>query len=49
MMLKGERLKLLGEKSAVYMCPLDEKKQITEDESAWIKCTAVTHNSLSNR
>ncbi len=45
--LTGERLKLSGEESAVYLCPLNEKNDIKEDESTWIKCSNLTCNTLS--
>ena len=43
--LKGKRLKLGPEDSALYLAPADEKGDVLDDESGWIDCTSlVRHN-----
>ena len=42
--LSGERLKIAGEGSGLYLCPLTSKEAPVEDESKWISCSVITKN-----
>ena len=46
--IKGERLKIGGEKGGVFLCPLNENKEPVQDESSWIPCTVITWNTAKN-
>ena len=47
-LITGKRLKLGGDGSGIFLCPLDEKQQPAADESRWIPCTAVTQNTKTH-
>ncbi len=47
-LLSGSRLKLGGDLSGIFLCPLDDQKQPVADESRWIACTVVTRNTMNH-
>lgn len=46
--IKGERLKIGGEKGGIFLCPLNENKEPVQDESVWIPCPIITWNTAKN-
>ncbi len=43
--LKGKKLKIAGENSGLYICPLDAMENPVADESTWIKCEKLAKNT----
>ena len=43
--LKGNKLKIAGENSGLYICPLDDMENPVTDESSWIKCENLGKNT----
>lgn len=46
--LEGERLKVFGSDSAVFLCPLDSRNLPVEDTEQWILCKKITRNAPKN-
>lgn len=46
-LIEGNRIKIGGDKSGVFLCPLDENQDIVKDESLWISCPRLIKNTNS--
>ena len=44
-LLTGSRLKVRGEGSGIFLCPLDERQQPTADETQWLPCPIITRST----
>lgn len=47
-LIEGQRLKIAGEKSGIFLCPTDENGKINEDESTFLHCPVITKNTTKN-
>ena len=47
--LEGKRLKLGSEDSGLYLAPVDEKGDCTDEESAWIDCTDLVRQNTPKK
>lgn len=43
-LFSGERLKVEGEDSGIFLCPVDENENLVPNEDEWLKCEIVTRN-----
>lgn len=46
-LVEGNRIKLGGEASGVFLCPINENQDIVKDESLWISCPRIIKNTIS--
>ncbi|MBQ0050669.1 MAG: DUF4469 domain-containing protein [Treponema sp.] len=44
-LLEGTRLKVSGEGSGIFLCPLDEDGNIINDKDTWCECSVITRNT----
>ncbi len=44
-LIEGSRIKIGGDGSGVFLCPLDENQDIVKDESLWISCPRIIKNT----
>lgn len=47
--LEGKRLKLGAEDSGLYLAPVDEKGDVSDEESSWIDCTSLVRQNTPKK
>lgn len=47
--LEGKRLKLGEEDSGIYLAPVDEKGDVSDEESSWIDCTSLVRQNTPKK
>lgn len=47
--LEGKRLKLGDEDSGIYLAPVDEKGDVSDEESSWVDCTDLVRQNTPKR
>lgn len=47
--LEGKRLKLGAEDSGLFLAPVDEKGEVSDEESAWINCTNLVRQNTPKK
>lgn len=44
-LIEGTKLKVAGDESGIFLCPITDTNEIVQDESQWISCPVVTRNT----
>ncbi len=46
--ITGEKLKIGGKDSGIFLCPVDENTEVVSNEEMWTQCTHITANTSSS-